>query len=663
MKRESVQKSALAVAVVGLLAVAAPGVCGDRPPDTVTRSVEQAHRILWKKFLGGNGVIHDFVGEIPTPEDCEKGRPNAIGWWSPIENGPFFTGLYLAAACERARRSGDPVDRANAGKLAQGLMTCASVSDVPGFIARGTGTDGTCHYPLGSDDQTHPWFYGLHTYVMSGLPSDEERQRIVAKMAEVAGVLEASDWRCPCDGIFKGQFRGGYKGHLFRDAARYLYLLRAMHEVTGETVWLERYCKALAERPAGSDKTRLEVCAEGYAADRPAIANIDANQLWIYVGCQGSLAKLVRMETNEPIRNTYRKGLVLNGGNARKVIGMYEQFDNNDNKVFGHAKWRVGYPEWFPQSTQEEALKLSKTGDSKKLGQRKNYEVRFMRNPLAAAAIIALAGGVEGRQEVEGAICHYDYAKLNMAELFFAECAYYALPETWAAPLRIMPVGDSITRGTYRGGNTLANPLGGGWRKRLQDRLRAAGVPFEFVGELDYWAYGTDGVVDPSFSPRHHGLAGFSNKAIWEGGVVPTPKEVLAAKGVQEIRVPGIVDSLAKHKPDIVLLMSGANGFNAGTRDMLIQTICDNFTGTLFVASITPQKAPRVGWDQVVPYNASLSAKVETLKAQGHRLRHVDMHAALTPEDISNDGVHPNEAGLSKIAEVWFRALAERYAR
>jgi hypothetical protein len=27
------------------------------------------------------------------------------------------------------------------------------------------------------------------------------------------------------------------------------------------------------------------------------------------------------------------------------------------------------------------------------------------------------------------AIRHYDYAKLNMAEFFFAECAYYALSE------------------------------------------------------------------------------------------------------------------------------------------------------------------------------------------------------------------------------------------
>jgi len=145
---------------------------------SVRDAVEHAHAELWRGRIDRHGVILDFVGEIPTPEDCTLGRPNAIGWWSPIENGPMFTGLYLPAACERARRSGNPTDRANARRLAQGLLKCASVSDVPGFIARGMGTDGKCHYPLGSDDQTHPWFYGLHAYCMSGISSDAERKQI-----------------------------------------------------------------------------------------------------------------------------------------------------------------------------------------------------------------------------------------------------------------------------------------------------------------------------------------------------------------------------------------------------------------------------------------------------------------------------------------------------
>jgi hypothetical protein len=48
---------------------------------------------------------------------------------------------------------------------------------------------------------------------------------------------------------------------------------------------------------------------------------------------------------------------------------------------------------------------------------------------LAAAAVMALAGDTTARPQILKAIRHYDYAKLNMAEFFFAEVAYYALRE------------------------------------------------------------------------------------------------------------------------------------------------------------------------------------------------------------------------------------------
>ena len=47
---------------------------------------------------------------------------------------------------------------------------------------------------------------------------------------------------------------------------------------------------------------------------------------------------------------------------------------------------------------------------------------------MTTVALISLAGYRDGFEAVRRAICHYDYAKLNMAAFFFAECAYYALP-------------------------------------------------------------------------------------------------------------------------------------------------------------------------------------------------------------------------------------------
>ena len=230
------------------------------------------------------------------------------------------------------------------------------------------------------------------------------------------------------------------------------------------------------------------------------------------------------------------------------------------------------------------------------------------------------------------------------------------------SPLRILPLGDSITRGSYlakiNGKSTgLPHPDGGGWRKPLQDKLRAAGIAYDFVGELNYDAFGHDGVVDPQFDPDHHGLAGFSNTGILKGGVVPTLPDALAKLGVKQVTVPAIVDVLKKHQPDIILLMSGANGFDAPARDTLIRTIGETSTAQLFVATILPQKAPRAGWEKVDAYNASLPAIVAAQKAAGKRITFVDMHAAITTDDLLPDGVHPNQAGMDKMAAAWFAAV------
>jgi endo-1,4-beta-xylanase len=394
-----------------------------------SRAIEKAHAEIWNRFVDEHGVVRDFVGELPTPEDCRLGKPNAIGWWSPIENGPMFTGMYLQAMVERARRSGAASDKEQARKLSQGLLKCASVSDVPGFVARGVGSDGKCHYPLSSDDQMHPWFLGLHAYLRSDIPSADERAILVAKVRAVADVLESTGWRMPCDGAFKGDFRGGFMGEHFRDAVRYLYMLRATYEMTGDAVWLGRYRKALAEKPAKSAETRQEICALGCPRDLPFIPQIDKGKFWIYVGSQAGLAWLASVETAPGVEAAYRKGLAVNAQYALPAVETHAQFDNADQGVFGSADWRSVYATWFPQPTQAEAERLAKIVDYKKRGPRKGYESSAMRNPLAAAAIVALSGDPSGSPVVLKAVSHYDYARLNMAEFFFAEVAYYALPE------------------------------------------------------------------------------------------------------------------------------------------------------------------------------------------------------------------------------------------
>jgi hypothetical protein len=409
-----------------------------KPQKSAEQAIEQANKELWGKFIDQYGVIRDYAGETPTPEDCALGRPNAIGWWSPIENGSFFTGLYLMAACERAKRSGDKTDKEKAQRLTDGLLKCASVSDVTGFITRGIGTDGKCHYPLGSVDQTIPWYLGLYSYLMSEIPTPKHRKLVMDKLLEVTSALKLLDWKLPCDGHFKGDFRGDLKYNNYLEVTTYLFVLRMMYKLFQEPVWFEEYKTALYECPrkaveqvSDSEKTRIDICAAGYRIDTVIFKqrNMDKSALWIYVKNQATLAYLKAMENDETIRAKYQTGLVKNAQNAMDGIYEYEKFDNDDNKVFGHANWREGYPHWFPQTTQKDAEKLSGMGDQDKLGQRKSYEKRYMTNPLAAASIIAMAGDPQNNELIKKVISHYDYSKLNLSEFFFAEVAYYALSE------------------------------------------------------------------------------------------------------------------------------------------------------------------------------------------------------------------------------------------
>jgi hypothetical protein len=59
---------------------------------------EQAHSENWRRFIEQHGVMLDFTNldglvDLPAPEDCRAAKPNALGWWSPMENGPMFGGF------------------------------------------------------------------------------------------------------------------------------------------------------------------------------------------------------------------------------------------------------------------------------------------------------------------------------------------------------------------------------------------------------------------------------------------------------------------------------------------------------------------------------------------------------------------------------------------
>lgn len=432
--RNSLFKSCMAVFVL-----ASAGVLQAEPASVqVKKAIETAHESLWTRAIKQDGIILNFTGldgnvAIPSPQECAKLQPNGMAWWTPVSDGPFFTGLYLPAVCERYRRTHSENDKNQARHLARGLMLLSGVSDVTGFIARGVGSDGKSHYPMGSDDQTHPWFFGLYCYLQSGIPAGDEKTEIKNRMVAVANALRQNRWYIPCDGPFKGEVWGGFPGDGFREAARLLFILRAMYEITGDSRWLRDYQAAAREVPQGGKISRAAICASGILFDESRITVIRKDP-YIVAGAQASLAVMARLETDEELKSAYRQGIEKTAAVLAQVMNDYQKFDNAAEIPYPNLDWRGRLiSTWKPQATTMEAYKMGQAIFTLPATYPRFMENELVMQPLAAAYVVALAGNGEtfraSRSIIEAVLCHYDYRKLYMSGYFFAECAYYALPE------------------------------------------------------------------------------------------------------------------------------------------------------------------------------------------------------------------------------------------
>lgn len=191
-----------------------------------------------------------------------------------------------------------------------------------------------------------------------------------------------------------------------------------------------------------------------------------------------------------------------------------------------------------------------------------------------------------------------------------------------AAPVRVMPLGDSITYGAK-------SP--GGYRVGLWQKFVAGGYSVDFVGSR------TDG---PSTLPdrNHEGHPGWvisqidSNIATW----------------------------LRTYDPQTILLQIGTNDMWHDPRGApnRLSALVDHITALapnarLFVAMITPIS----GMDSTVrAFNATIPPMVKSKANSGKKVYLVDQYHALTTDDLA-DGVHPTATGYYKMATTWYNAL------
>lgn len=433
MKRKEFLKWLAGGAIAASVAVAFVLPCAaDELAQNCHEKTELAHALLMSNFVSSAGHLIEYVGELPTPEDCARCFPNGNGYHTPISNGSMFTGTYLGACIARAARlRGTPGGGAAADevrRLARGLLHLAFVSDVPGMVARGVGTDGRCHYASGTVDQTLPWLMGLRAYVRSPFCPEGEKAKVRAKMLEVIRAVEKLGWRIPADGAFKGQSFGGLLDEglswnggtlAFRASVHYLFLLRVAYELSGDPSDRAKYLAARDGKYPKLDLTRLEILERGWEIDAKDFP-CEKDVMWIYVATQEMLVELIRAEDDPHVAARYRKGLEYNARRARPQMANARTFDNRRENPFKFANWRTGYA-WRPQKTLDDALVVARTGNAKILGSRKDYLRHCMSTPLSAAAICAIAGLYH--DEVRATICAYDYRQIEICEFFLAEVA------------------------------------------------------------------------------------------------------------------------------------------------------------------------------------------------------------------------------------------------
>lgn len=396
-------------------------------------AVEAAHKEVWSRFIDKrfDVLLHyaGLKGEVflPTAKECHDCKPNGMSWSTPVEDGPFFGGLYLVGLCKRWQHRHDAEAKDKARRIAAGLLKLAEVGDTPGFVARGIGADGKAHYPASSEDQIFPWFLGLWTYVDCGLAQGEERQKIIHTLIETVRALESHDWQVPCDRKEFG-YRGAYNRATSKDSARLLFFLQGLHVLTGDKSWQVKYQSRLTERPGKGKRTRTELCAQGFEFNSPR----GTSYVWTTSMEQAALRGLVDLEANKEIKAAFQKGL---DASAEKVAGFLAhglQYERTNDFVF-NPDWRFLNAAWKEQKTCDEAIALAKSQLPlwAQHNPRSPYEDKTMREPLFAAWIILLSGNAKlinkHLDAIQGLLRRYEWRGLYTSTFFIVVNIYHQM--------------------------------------------------------------------------------------------------------------------------------------------------------------------------------------------------------------------------------------------
>lgn len=237
------------------------------------------------------------------------------------------------------------------------------------------------------------------------------------------------------------------------------------------------------------------------------------------------------------------------------------------------------------------------------------------------------------------------YVKVELASqsgtgtVFFDNANLTSSPSTTTnltlAPVRIMPLGDSITWGQTASTNTP-----GGYRLPLYQLLTSDGYNVQFVGTLS--ANGAPNLPQPD----HEGWQGYRIDQIASGflawiNAVPTP--------------------------DVILLLIGTNdygqNYNTSTAtnrlNQLITLIATNQPNAKLVVANVLLRTDSASVNSAIQttFNPYIPGIVAAHAALGQQVYFINMYSALGSSDLGSDGLHPNQTGYNKMGTNWFNTV------
>lgn len=139
----------------------------------------------------------------------------------------------------------------------------------------------------------------------------------------------------------------------------------------------------------------------------------------------------------------------------------------------------------------------------------------------------------------------------------------------------------------------------------------------------------------------------------------------------QQFQITQIAEKAKQYMPDldpnIILLHAGTNDLNESPAidpphapdrlgGLIDQLIGDAPDAAILVAQIIHAHEPRTE-TLINPYNDAIPGVVDQRVKNGHKVMVVDMRS-ITEADLK-DGLHPNDAGYQKMADLWFTGIQQ----